>query len=360
MNRRGLAQGVIDALPEPAFLLTREGGVIGANRTARTMLGLSLVTGDLGGKLATPADEFRRYLHRCGQTTTPLPGALEFRTAEGERRFRVHCGRLGGQMGDPLLLLRCDAPPSDRFSVLADRVRQLDSELRQRVREKAVLREALEQNRNLMRELQHRVKNNIQMMISLLSMSAGSSGAPDVRALVDGVKDRFRALATTQDLIYESQSSRAVPARELLGRLARALAESTNGGVEMQIEIADVSLPQDSAHCLALILNELVTNSIKHGLNGGAAKIKISLERDGEQLRLSVQDNGPGYPPPDAMRRSSGLTLIRGLCRQIGAALDLTNRDGARSVVTFPDTGVPGSGSSRENSDHQAVTSAST
>jgi two-component sensor histidine kinase len=259
---------------------------------------------------------------------------MSFVTADGPRRFLVHCARLGGQASEAVLMLRCTDPRADRFSVVSEKIRQLDAELRRRVREKAVLREALDENRNLMRELQHRVKNNIQMMISLLTMSAANSGSAEVRAFVAGAKERFRALATTQDLIYEARSASVIPARDLLGRLAGAIAESTESAVEVRADIEDVLLPAENAHCLALIVNELITNSLKHGLSG-TGTIRITLSREGDQMRLVVQDDGRGYPDLDALPRSSGLTLIRGLCRQIGASLELANDRGARSVITI-------------------------
>jgi two-component sensor histidine kinase len=257
------------------------------------------------------------------------------RTGDGQARFRVHCARLSRPAGQVTLLLRCADPRGDRFSILAERVRQLDEELRRRVREKAVLAEALSDNRNLMRELQHRVKNNIQMMTSLLSMSAANASSEDVRRFVAAAKDRFRALSTTQDLIYEAQAESAVPAPELFGRLAKAIEESTDGGVSIEAEIADVLLPQDSAHCLALIANELITNSIKHGTTGGVGTVRLELRREEGLVRLVVRDGGRGYPELDALPRTSGLMLIRGLCRQIGASLELGNEGGAKSVVSF-------------------------
>ncbi len=96
-------------------------------------------------------------------------------------------------------------------------------------------------------------------------------------------------------------------------------------------------LPQENAHCLALIANELITNSIKHGLENGAGPVRLELSRAGGQVRLVVRDEGRGYPPLDTLARTSGLTLIRGLCRQIGASLELGNDGGARSVVSFGD-----------------------
>lgn len=342
MKHDALAQGIIDALPEPAFLLTGEGCVVGISRAARLMLGENAGPRQASDMVSDPKEEVAAYLARCRQTSTPLPGALTFRAATGERRFRVHCGRLHGQPGEAVLLLRCADPRGDRFSVLTERLRQLDVELRERIREKALLREALDENRTLMRELQHRVKNNIQMMISLLSMSAANSHSPEIREFSADAKARLRALATTQDLIYEAQASTVIPAGELLGRLARNLAETTGCAINVRIEAADVWLPQESAHCLALILNELLTNSVKHGLSGTGMIDVLLQRRNGQLLQLVVQDTGRGYPDPEALPRSSGLTLIRGLCRQIGAGLELGNRDGARTVVTFADPGASG------------------
>jgi two-component sensor histidine kinase len=341
----GLAQAVIDALPEPAFLLSVEGRVLAANRAARGLLGGDAGSGHLAERLVTAAAELSPYLERARKTSSPLPGALTFRTGAGEARLRVHCCRLSLGPGEVVLMLRCVDPREDRFTILAVRVRQLDAELRRRVREKALLAEALNQNRTLMRELQHRVKNNIQMMMSLLSMSAANLASDDLRRFVAAAKDRFRALATTQDLIYEAhseaQSDAEISARELFGRLARSIEESTEDGVSVETDIADVWLPQESAHCLALIANELITNSVKHGMQRQSGEVRLELAQSDGQLRLVVSDGGRGYPPLDALPRTSGLTLIRGLCRQIGASLELgndpVNGGGARSVVTFSD-----------------------
>lgn len=333
-----LAQGVLDALPEPAFLLAAEGSVLAANRAARGLLGPEAGSGQLADRLVTPPQEFSRYLDRARQTGSPLPGALVFRTANGEARFRVHCNRLPPGSGPTRLLLRCADPRDDRFSVLSERVRQLDDELRRRAREKALLAETLSENRTLLRELQHRVKNNIQMMMSLLTMSAATGASNDVRSFVAAAKERFRALATTQDLIYEAQSEAEISARELFGRLARAIEESTDAVASIEVDVADVPLPQETAHCLALIANELITNSVKHGGDNHKGVVRLELARSNGQVHLVVQDGGKGYPPLDALPRTSGLTLIRGLCRQIGASLELGNDGGARSVVRFDES----------------------
>jgi two-component sensor histidine kinase len=95
----------------------------------------------------------------------------------------------------------------------------------------------------------------------------------------------------------------------------------------------DVSLP------LALILNELLTNAVKHGLRGKPGIIKVSLRETGDHLQLTVTDEGSGFQVNDNQaRRSSGIGLIRGLARQIDGTFSVTFEQGTQCCVTFPKT----------------------
>jgi two-component sensor histidine kinase len=88
---------------------------------------------------------------------------------------------------------------------------------------------------------------------------------------------------------------------------------------------------------LALIVNELLTNAAKHGINGrGTGEIMVALLRDGDHLVLSVEDDGPGFPLKDTGRRSSGLGLVRGLSQQLRGSFTVESGSGGRCVVRFP------------------------
>ena len=181
------------------------------------------------------------------------------------------------------------------------------------------------------------MKNNIQMMISLLSMSAGENLSAETRELMDTVNMRFLAMSETQNLIYETEATEGISASALFGRLAQTIARTTGNRIEIDVKAEDTMLPPETAHCLAIIVNELLTNSIKHAFNGTRGEISITLQRLDKKLRLTVADKGRGYPAKEDLPRSSGLRLVRGLCRQIGATLELGNDNGAQSVVHLPD-----------------------
>jgi PAS domain S-box-containing protein len=97
-------------------------------------------------------------------------------------------------------------------------------------------------------------------------------------------------------------------------------------------------LPNDTCMPLALILNERLTNSAKHGVNGSdAGEITVALRRVGAHMILSVEDNGPGFELGDTRRRSSGLGLVRGLTQQLRGSFKVERASGARCTVTFPE-----------------------
>jgi two-component sensor histidine kinase len=94
---------------------------------------------------------------------------------------------------------------------------------------------------------------------------------------------------------------------------------------------------------LALIVNELVTNAAKHGINGrGEGIIRVGLLRDDDGFVLQVEDDGPGFELSKARRRSSGLGLVMGLARQIGGQFSVERAGGARCVVRFPNERTAG------------------
>lgn len=105
----------------------------------------------------------------------------------------------------------------------------------------------------------------------------------------------------------------------------------------MDCEAEDVELPNDVAMPLALILNELMTNAVKHGSGGqDSATVGVSLAKEGDGLRLSVDDDGPGFDLEKKWRVSSGLQLVEGLARQLGGRLQISRVPNTRVSFHFP------------------------
>lgn len=326
--------GLLDFLPEPSFLLSSEGRILAANRAAQRLLGDPRPEGALADRLSTPADDVARYLHRAARSTSPAPGALDFRTADGGARMRTHCARLAGE--ETRLALRCWPAQSDEFSVLAQKVRDLNAEIGARRREKAVLQDALQRNQALARELQHRVKNNLQMMISLLSLSASRNDSPEVRRLVAAAGLRLQAMAMAHELVYQARETASVEARGFLEGLVGMTTELVGAPVDVELAIGDLSLRHETAHCLALVVSELVGSAIERARASGAGSIRVSLERAGPDAVLAVESGGRDSAGAQITEDASGLDLVKGLCRQMGGTLEPANgAPGARSVVRF-------------------------
>ena len=325
---------LLEFLSEPAVVLRRRGQILQANAGAQRLLGPDTRSGNLFDFVLSSHDELDRYLSLCSGTTAPLVGSAIFRDGNGGVPARIHCGRLRGAEKDPRLALRVLPKRDDQFSLLTTRVRQLNAQLREGLREKALLEEALSQKTILARELQHRVKNNIQMMMSLISMSARGKESPQLDGFIHAAQLRLQAMASAQEALYQSQSVESVEARPFLEALVRSIVKGMAPAADLRLDIAETELPSGTTHALSLIVNELVTNAAKHGLRGGAGTVAVTLEQVGPCRELTVEDSGPGFSP-DASRRSSGLRLVRGLCRQIGGGLELRVEDGTRWTVRF-------------------------
>lgn len=207
--------------------------------------------------------------------------------------------------------------------------RELELEIAQR-------RETEEQKEVLLRELHHRVKNNLQMVSSLLQLqeSKNSEGGD----ILKECRGRVRALAMVHESLYLSPDLSKVDMEHYLRRMCLELGQSAKPPCEVTIE-TNVRLHTDTAVPCGLIVNELVTNAIKHGRSGG--EIKVCLLHEGGRLGLRVSDDGPGFPDqfkPDDLD-SLGLRLVTALTGQLGGEIEYANDSGGKVTLTFPSDG---------------------
>jgi two-component sensor histidine kinase len=128
-------------------------------------------------------------------------------------------------------------------------------------------------------------------------------------------------------------------ADELVGAICDGARQAFANRIEIHAESEPRRLSNDAAQPLALILNELLSNAIKHGVGQKShGKIEVGLQADGDDIVLTVEDNGPGFEPPQIRRQSSGLGLARGLAGQLGGNLTVTPGSGGRCTVRFPES----------------------
>lgn len=332
----GLGRG-LEFLQEPALVLDLEGRVRGANSAARSLLdaGLDKDGPCLFDFVLDNVDNVAAYLQRASGSTSSHLGSLTVAHGAHEERFRALTARVPSvDSTETLLILRLMPVRDDQFSVLNRRLREMDRQLHQRLKENALLTEALAENKVLLSELQHRVKNNIQQMLSLIKMSAGDRSSSDVAALVMTASNRLQAMSLTQEALYQNSAARYIEARSFLEDVVTSSSWSHGVSDKVLISIGDGRMTAEEAHCLALIANELVTNACKHGIAGSSGTIRVRFTSLPDGLCLLVQDEGQGFDV-GASARSSGLMLVRALCRQIGAKLEITLDQGTQCVVQF-------------------------
>ncbi len=322
-----------DFLMEPTLVLKLDGRVVGANTSAGAFFGDRLGSGFVRDLLADVSEDCLGYISRAAGSTSPQPGKFAFKGQRSVEQFRTQAARLKRD-DEVRVIVRLLSLRHDRFALLDRRVKDLDAQLHQRLHENAALQEALRQNRTLLRELQHRVKNNIQLMMSLIKMSAGTRTSPEVKSLVETARGRLQAMAAAQEALYRAEDVDTVHARSFLEDVVRSSAQANGALSAVSLSLEEGELSSEEAHCLALIANELITNAVKYGSRDGSGRIAVAFRADDRGYQFEVKDDGPGIRP-DAASRSSGLSLVRGLCRQIGGRLEIDGSNGTKCLVHF-------------------------
>jgi PAS domain S-box-containing protein len=203
-------------------------------------------------------------------------------------------------------------------------------------------KEKSEQLKLSVREAHHRIKNNLQAISDLLylELTQGEGGSPE-DALRESI-DRVQAIATVHDLLSQDEDVRVVDAQAVMERLVPSILRSCGVSTDrltVRMDVQRVPLSSKRATVLALIVNELVSNAIKHACRDtGEGELDLSLRQDSEELVLRVQDNGPGLPPDFSMDTHShvGLDVVRTLAeRDLNGCFTLTSRGGVLAEVRF-------------------------
>ena len=202
--------------------------------------------------------------------------------------------------------------------------------------------EALRAKDAYLHETHHRVRNNLQLVVSLLRLESDSLADGKSRIALEDAKSRVLAMSIIEENIYEAGDLDETALRNFVEDLVATM-EGQFGGhrfsASHRIDLGDDRLPLGSATPLALMMNELVQNSCRHGADdSGRIELEISLLREpGSRYRLIVRDRGPGFPPDFDPAADSGLgfALVNALAAQLGGTLETANDAGAVVSVAF-------------------------
>jgi two-component sensor histidine kinase len=204
------------------------------------------------------------------------------------------------------------------------------------------IKKSLEEKESLLKEIHHRVKNNLQVICSLLRLQRRHVTSEESRTVFKETENRVRSMAMLHEALYKSENLNKISAKEYVRDLASYLFESYGApkqGINLIVEAEDLSFTIDTAIPCGLIINELVTNALKHAFPAGRkGEIRISLHSvaDG-QWELVVADDGVGLPKDMDVRHkeSLGLGIVRALAKQLQGEIESNVLNGAEFRIRF-------------------------
>lgn len=203
----------------------------------------------------------------------------------------------------------------------------------------AELAAALEAKTLLLHEVDHRVKNNLTMIGSLLRLQARTIADPEVSAKLETMLERVDALATVHRRLYQSSDIARFDAGAFVGNLVSdVVGASGREDVQVAAEIEPVPIASADASALGLVLNEILTNALKHAYaDGRAGTLHVRARREGDRAVICIADDGPGLADSRPPAGGLGATLIQRLSRQVGADVVWENAaPGTRVLVSLP------------------------
>lgn len=211
------------------------------------------------------------------------------------------------------------------------------------------IRHNLEEKEVLLREIHHRVKNNLASIISLIGIQTSYLSDKGQLATMHDLETRIRSMALVHETLYQSNNLSAISAQRYVEDLTNYLANSYGSGTDIRwnIDMDDITLPIDMAIPCGLIISEIVTNSLKYAFpgtwscpenRGAPCEISLTMKEEEEYFVLSASDNGTGIPPGMDLEhsKSMGIFLIRLLSKnQLRGSLDVDTTRGTSYTLRF-------------------------
>ena len=247
-----------------------------------------------------------------------------------------------GQVATALESARLYAAERHRTEELARASEQLKQELSERMWAEEQVKASLKEKEVLLQEIHHRVKNNLQIISSLFSLQSDNIEDQQVIEMLRDSQNRVRSMALVHEKLYRSESLSRIDFGQYIQSLAEHLFRSYGAnmqGITLGTETDCVSLGIDLAVPCGLLLNELISNSLKHAFTGEqTGRIYIELFQDSDRkVNLTVGDDGMGFPADLDFRdtRTLGLQLVITLVQQLKGAIELDNSRGTVFKITF-------------------------
>ncbi len=317
------ANAFLDAIPDIMFTLDQNGTVLGYQADPADLYtdpGVRIVGERLETLLPTAiAEQTFGIITRALETEEIQTFEYELDIPQkGTRNFESRMVKCGD--GEVLALMR---------------------DITERKRREEEVRESLREKEVLLREIHHRVKNNLQVILSLISLQSMQSDSERQRGVFDDIKNRIRAMSLAHETLYKSDNLAHINLGSYLSSLTEHLKNTyfpVGGPVEILYEVQDVFIDIDRAIPVGLIVNELLTNAIKYAFKDGrSGTIRIECARQDELFRLAVSDNGIGLPAGvDPLKTETlGLRIVNALATQLRGRISVSGNGGTSIEIVF-------------------------
>jgi len=245
------------------------------------------------------------------------------------------------QLWGLLIVHQCDAP-REWLASEVNLVKQVAAQIgisAQKEKLYSRLIDELTQKKVLLKEIHHRVKNNLQVMSSLLRMQFRKT-SPEVKTLAEEYQNRIQSMALIHDQLYRSDDLSHIDFHRYISNLTHSLFQcyGTNSElVNLTLQIDNILIPLDQSIPLGLIINELVSNALKHAFPHGFGRIVIQLIKLEHQYRLTVSDNGIGIPADFDLQNTNplGMQLVESLTQQLEGEFTYNSKDGSIFQIDF-------------------------
>jgi two-component sensor histidine kinase len=191
----------------------------------------------------------------------------------------------------------------------------------------------------LLREGDHRIKNSLQVVVSLLNLQESREASPTARDALRAASARIHAVASIHDALQLNGSADMVDLGRLIERICRSLYAMAGDPrlLKIVVDAKPIMAPLDLAQPIVLAVNELVINALRHAFpNGQSGEIIVSLRSVGGELRLLVADNGTGLPPDYLQAPGYGMKLVNAMVEKIGGRIQASNSGGACFTLDLP------------------------
>ncbi len=331
-----LLQALMDNMPDLIYFKDRQSRIVRNNKAHLEAFGLEKQEDALG---KTDFDffphEFAEEAYQDEQkimeTGVPLINKVEKVETGGKDPFWVSATKV------PIR--------DDKGNVIA--LVGISRDITKSILDSEQIRASLSEKEILLKEIHHRVKNNLQIISSLLNLQISSISDKNVVDLLKESQHRIRSMALIHESLYRGQDLGNLNMKSYVHSLVNGLYQNyqgVTGRVEFHLDIQDVPIPIDLAVPCGLILNELVSNTLKHAFSDRKSsfdpKVDIRLNQDKKRwIHFTVIDNGKGMPPDFDWKNadSLGLKLVRILTEsQLGGSLNVFNEKGTRVEISFP------------------------